>query len=244
MKSEQMFAILVGQFAGSLLEASRKEAGKRRIMNVEQLARHGVHRGLSPLRIPVGWGLGALSARLVELSGGPATAVLTMTFRLVHEAQVRGEPVAWITAVGSTFFPVDAVANGIDLEALAVIRLKRRLLAARAADQLVRSGGFGLVVLDPGGRIDMPLPIQSRLAGLAKKHHTALVVLTGRSSDLPSLGPLVSLRIEVLRRGAAGDGFGCEVRVLRDKWGGVGWRHTEVCRGPEGLYPPKRPCPS
>lgn len=208
------------------------------------------------------WSLGAFSGRLAEVSGGPASAVLTLTFRLVLEAQKLGEPAAWITARGSSFLPSDAADSGVDLGALAVIRvpqrrparcltrrLTRRLtwcLAAgvRVADHLLRSGGFGLVVLDLGPGAHMPMPIQARLAGLVRKHRAALLCLTEKSSEISSLGPLFSLRVEAIRTKAAAARFGCEARVLKDKRGSdsgrSGCQHgthvvLEACRGPDGL---------
>ena len=38
--------------------------------------------------------------------------------------------------------------GGIDLDALPVVRVPDARAAGRAADHLVRSGGFGLVVID------------------------------------------------------------------------------------------------
>lgn len=188
------------------------------------------------------WRLETFLGRLAELSGGPATAALTLAFRLVLEAQRLGEPVAWITGRGSSFFPPDAADAGVDLDTLAVIRLPAMEQMARAADLLARSGGFGLVVLDLGRHVDLPLAAQTRLAGLARKHRTALLFLT-EAGDRPSLGSLISLRGEASRAGKGGGGrkeeeehrFRCEVRVLRDKRLGIGWRHREVCRGPHGL---------
>ncbi len=192
-------------------------------------------RGLPAAATAGGWRLDALAGRLVEVSGGPAGAALTLTFRIVLEAQTRGEPVAWVAGRGSTFFPPDAAALGVDLAALAVVRADGALRALRAADHLVRSGGFGLVALDLGTRSRMPVPIQSRLAGLARKHHTALLCLTERSSELPSLGPLVSLRVETTRTRGERGRFGCRVDVLKDRRGGGSWQHLEVCHGPDGL---------
>ena len=94
------------------------------------------------------WGYAALAGRLAELSGTGATALLTAAFGLVLEAQQAGDPVAWVTSRTSSFFPPDAAEGGVDLEALAVVRAEDTVQAARAADQLLRSGGFGLVVLD------------------------------------------------------------------------------------------------
>ena len=71
-----------------------------------------------------------------------------MAASLAWKAQLRGEPVAWILARPSSFFPPDLHAGGIDLEALAVVRVPDAAAAARAADKLLRSGAFGLVLLD------------------------------------------------------------------------------------------------
>jgi recombination protein RecA len=201
----------------------------------EALARHGVRRGLTLVEAPAGWQLDTLLGRLVELSGGPCTAVLTLAFRLVLEAQQRGEPVAWVTECTSTFFPPDAAEAGIDLDALAVVRLGGPGGIALAADSLLRSGGFGLVVLDLGANASLPVPAQTRLAGLAKKHHAALLCLTAKERDAPSLGSLVSLRAEAVRTGAEGGRFGLEAGVLKDKRRSFGWRHREVGHGPDGL---------
>ena len=181
------------------------------------------------------WCLGSFLGRLAELSGGSATATLTLALRLVLEAQKLGEPVSWVTHRTSSFFPPDAVSSGIDLDALVVIRLPTLLQAPRAADLLVRSGGFGLVVVDLKRCIQMPLATQTRLAGLTRKHNTALLFLTEKAGDLPSLGSLVSFRADVVRARKIGNRFGCEVRVLKDKRLGVAWQHLEVCRVPDGL---------
>ena len=106
---------------------------------------------------PAAWTLAALGGCLAELSGaGPAPA-LTLAFGLVREAQRRGEPAAWISRTESTFFPPDAAAGGVDLAALPVILLDDVRHRLRAADRLARSGAFGLLVVDLGDRLDLPL---------------------------------------------------------------------------------------
>ena len=54
---------------------------------------------------PGTWQLSGFSGRLIEISGNRASASLTLAFRLVHEAQRQGEPVAWISRRDSVFFP-------------------------------------------------------------------------------------------------------------------------------------------
>ncbi|HLC43346.1 MAG TPA: recombinase A [Methylomirabilota bacterium] len=169
------------------------------------------------------------------MSGSGATATLTLSFGLVLQAQQQGEPTAWITPVESSFYPPDVAEGGVDLDALVVVRVPSAHAVPRAADRLVRSGGFGLVVLDLGVHAKVPIPLQARLAGLAKKHHTALLCLTEKPSQAPSLGSLVSLRVQAHRTRTAEGRFTCGLRVLKDKRRGPTLTHEEVCHGPAGL---------
>jgi recombination protein RecA len=182
------------------------------------------------------WGLEQVAGRLVEVSAGVgATAPLTLAFGLVLEAQRHGEPVAWITPEACSFYPPDAAEGGVDLDALVVVRVPGARTAARAADQLARSGAFDLIVLDLGAGADVPTPLQTRLVGLAQKHRTALLCLTERGSESPSMGSLVSLRVQAWRQRLADGRFSCRLTVLKDKRRGPTWTHAEVCRGPAGL---------
>jgi len=185
--------------------------------------------------MPAEWTLATFSGRLAEISGDRATASLTLVFRLVHEAQRRGELAAWIAARAGLFFPPDVDETGIDLAALAVVRAPGALIAARAADHLLRSGGFGVVVLDLGSDLGVPIHAQTRLAGLAKQHGTALLCITENDAARPSLGALVSLRAHTAKLREGQDRFRCEARILKDKRRGPGWKHAEVCRGPDGV---------
>jgi recombination protein RecA len=180
------------------------------------------------------WRLAEIAGRLTEVSGAGVTAALTLAFGLVLEAQRQGEPVAWITPAESSFYPPDAAEGGVDLDALVIVRVHEARAVARVADRLLRSGGFGLIALDLGAA-PIPMPLQARLAGLAQKHHTALVCLTEKASTAPSLGSLISLRVHAQRARTSGDRFECRLTVLKDKRRGPTWAHVEVCRGPAGL---------
>src|SRR5215475_7854103 len=120
------------------------------------------------------WGIDALRGRLVELSARGATATLTSAIDLVLEVQQADEPVAWVTLGNATFYPPDVAASGVDLAALAVVRVHDVVAAARAAERLLRSGGFGLVVLDlVGSALELPIAHQGRLVTLAQTHDAA-----------------------------------------------------------------------
>ncbi|MGQ9592629.1 MAG: recombinase A [Planctomycetota bacterium] len=244
------------------------EGDFRRAQGAEALLERGaLPAGIFPAREFLGadgaeggdWGLSLFRGRLAEISGSSASAVLTLAFDLVTEAQGLGEPAAWISERARTFFPPDAAAAGADLERLAVILVPSPERAPAAADTLVRSGGFGLVVVDlagmeigggeRGGRVRpassercVPLGIQSRLAALAKRHGTAVVFLTEKPEGRPSLGPLVSLRVAAVRRETTARGAGAgsrglavvEACILKDKRRGARIHRKEFCHGPPG----------
>jgi recombination protein RecA len=186
---------------------------------------------------PARWSLETLCGRLVELSARGATATLTTAIELVLEAQLAAEPAAWVTLSNATFFPPDVADSGVDLAALVVVRVADATTAARAAERLLRSGAFGLVILDfggGGGTVEIPIAHQGRLVTLAQTHHAAVVCITEKPADAASLGSLVSLRAEALRLADRDRGYDVTLRVLKDKRRGPGWSRTVKLRGPAG----------
>jgi recombination protein RecA len=195
------------------------------------------------------WGLDAMRGRLVELSARGATATLTTAAELVLEAQRAEDPVAWVVPWSvdhrtSTFYPPDLVDQGIDLSALVVVRAPSVIASARAVERLLRSGAFGLVVVDLAG-VDMesrspsqrvPDHLLGRLVSLAQAHDAAVVCLTDKTAEASSLGSLVSLRAEAMRlREPPASAFEIRLRALKDKRHGPGWSKRSKARGPAGL---------
>jgi recombination protein RecA len=199
------------------------------------ISRLGIRQGEQPAPGSGRWGLDTLSGRIAELSSDGLTASMSAAVSLVLQAQSRGEAAAWIAVGRSTFYPPDAAQSGVDLSCLPVVRAADNGAAARTADKLLRSGAFAVVVVDLGRDHRIRVPVQSRLAGLAKKHRAVLLCLTKKRSDEPSIGSLVSLRAQTHVKRSAFDRFTWEVCVTKDKRQGPGWRHEETCRGPEGL---------
>jgi recombination protein RecA len=191
--------------------------------------------GAGRLRAAQAWQYSELAGHITELTSHGAGAAMSLAMRLVWEAQCKGEPAAWVTLKTSCFYPPDAYENGIDLDALAVVRVEQEGAIARAADMLVRSGAFGLVILDMGARARMSERQLTRLLGLARKHGTAIVCLTAKADTAASLGGLVSLRGPVHRLRREPGLFVCEMCALKDKRRAPGWRHEEAFRGPAGL---------
>lgn len=192
-----------------------------------------------------GWSLADLAGRLVELSASTESAPLTAAFGLVLDAQLGGESTAWITFEHSSFFPPDVADGGIDLEALPVVRVADALMAGRAASHLVRSGGFGLVVIDLSSGDEpvarkipvankLSVPLLTRLLGLARQQNVTVLFLTRKPQEYPSLHSLISLRAEARWHKREGQ-YELSICALKDKREGRRWTHVEMCRGPAGL---------
>ncbi|HEU4615739.1 MAG TPA: recombinase A [Kofleriaceae bacterium] len=216
------------------LANARGSAATAKVMSLDELRARRGHEVDEAT-----WSLATLRGRLVELSARGASATLTTAMDIVVDAQTQHEPVAWLTAGNGTFYPPDVAECGVDLAALVVVRAPDAMAAARAAERVLRSGAFGLVVIDLGAAqgADLSMQIQGRLVTLAQTHDAAVVCLTEKSEDTASLGSLVSLRAEALRRReprTQGE-FSVSVRVLKDKRRGPGWTQTFKRRGPAGL---------
>jgi recombination protein RecA len=195
------------------------------------------------------WSVTYLAGKLVELRSTRSSAVLTAGLDLVQKAQASLESAVWVTSPSSIFFPVDAAAWGIDLNALPVVRLSGTMAILKALDKLTRSGAFGLIILDfvslwsprkkckktPVALTHISLSQQSRLLGLAQQHQTAIVFLTSKRCSFSVTGSLLSLRGEVSRSNVSTDLHEVQVLILKDKQRGPGWHHAERCCGPEGL---------
>jgi recombination protein RecA len=221
------------------LANARGSAKAAKVLSLDELrARRGITTESSDAA-PAAWGLSTMRGRLVELSARGATATMTAAIELVAEAQTQSEPVAWLTRTASAFFPPDVADSGIDLAALVVIRANDATSIARAAERCLRSGAFGLVILDFGAAADLHMQVQGRLVTLAQTHDAAVVCLTEKSDDTASLGSLISLRAQALRTIDRNTGtrseFTVNVRVLKDKRRGPGHQHTLRRRGPAGL---------
>ena len=213
---------------------------------IVRAARIGSGTRLAPA--PARWCFADLAGRFVELSGLGDSACLSMALGVVLDAQRNGEPAAWVTRPDSCFYPPDAAAGGVDLEAFAIIRVPDDRAIVRAADRLARSGAFGIVVLDLGAGSDpatalgrgrparVSMAMQSRLRGLAQRHDMVVLCLTRKPSRQASIGSLVSLRGEPHRQRDGEDHFSCTLQALKDKTRGPGWSVTETFRGPEGLH--------
>lgn len=174
--------------------------------------------------------------RLSEVEGYGATSAIV---RLVAEAQDQGEPVAWITDATSSVHPPDLAAGGIHLHSLAFLRIKddaKRTSRLRAAELVLRSGAFALVVIEAPSTHDLPARALSRLHAMARRYNTRVVFRRCHHSKV-SLGPLIGLKIHVGREVHDGQGERLFFRVQKNK-AGQATSNTEMRFGlqmPEGI---------
>lgn len=171
-----------------------------------------------------------LRGQMTELATDCGQAGVTQAVELMAQAQAQGEPVAWIGPRSSLFYPPAVQAWGVDWSGLALICLDDEREGARAADRLLRSGGFGLVIVDLPGLVSLPAPLLGRLQRLAKAQDSALVFLTYKWRGAPSLSPLIPLRVQVSWRSVDPWRLSAHLEVVKDKyWGPSGelWREYE-----------------
>lgn len=184
----------------------------------------------------------AFQGRLCEIScDAVGRGQATMAMALVLASQRAKEPVAWLQPATGDFYPPDAAAHGVDLAALALVQVGDRHQPndrVRACEILLQAGGFGLVVLDlTDGAMPSGWGWQGRLMALARQHRTAVVLLTLKPDEAPSLGAWVALRL--VPRAAGGAAlrrfFDLRAEVVKSKGSMPACPWHLQRRGPDGL---------
>jgi recombination protein RecA len=181
------------------------------------------------------WSLDGLAGRVVELSGAAEAPCLSLACSLLRQAQEAGGFAVWVSAREDSFYPPDLAAGGVDLRSLPVVHLPDSPSAGRAADWLLRTGAFCLLVLDLGRDLELSVGLQGRLAQLARRQNDTVLILTEKGRGTPSLSSLVAVRAEAVRVRRAEGGYRCGVRFLKHKRRAPGMQHGEVFLGPPGL---------
>jgi recombination protein RecA len=194
-----------------------------------------VIRAAQMQRVPGGpsWRFDNLVGILSEVSEETPSGAASFAADLIAEAQRQGEPAAWVAATDSIFFPPDLAARGIDVSAVAVIRAGGENNGLTAAEWIVRSGAVGLVVVDCGAVPQVPDASLGRLLKLAERGQCAVVFLTRKSRQEPSLGSRVSLRACLSRSGSGP--FLVQVHTAKDKRSSSGAGQARHYHGPAGM---------
>ncbi len=179
----------------------------------------------------------APAGRLAELSGRRSCGRTTLAVSLLIQAQREDEPVAWVQLESGSLYPPDLADSGIDLDALVVVRIPPRAGArglSKAAEMLLRSGAFGLVVVDYTAGAPRGDAWQGRLSAMARKHGSRVILLSDREEGAASLGAMVALRVTPAHERRGPGRFAVEQRIMKDKLGG-GALAAERRRAPWGL---------
>jgi len=136
-------------------------------------------------------GHGLPRGRLTEITGAPGSGLTTLARHLVATTLHAGWWVAYIDAA-RTLAPRDWAALGAH-DGLWVVRPPEAARGAWCADVLLRSGAFGLVVLD--GAPALPRTVAVRLVRLARASDAAFVLLAPDGQHAGVAGAL-QLRVQ------------------------------------------------
>lgn len=174
-------------------------------------------------------GHGLPLGQAVELWGEAASGRTSLALRTVAAAGREERLSAWIDGPHE-LYPPAAVALGVDLSRLLIVRPKAPGQLVWTAVQLLRSGAFACVVLDlTHTGVRLQLAEGRKLQDAAVKGGSLLVMLT--PPEAPGDG---MMRLHTQALGVQGLG----IEVLRSRRGGVGEKATIAW---SELYPGRAP---
>jgi len=142
------------------------------------------------LSLDLALGIGGIPrGRIIEIYGPESSGKTTLAMHILAEAQKLGETVAFIDAEHA-FDPTYAKAIGIDIEEMFISQPDFGEQALEILETLVRSAGFGVIVIDsvaaltPRAEIegemgDSHMGLQARLMSQALRKITAIANKTG-----------------------------------------------------------------
>ena len=140
---------------------------------------------------------------ITEISGPVSSGRTSLIHAILARATQAGECCAMVDGAGA-FDPSSAAQKGVDLSRLLWVRANGRLDAAlKAADLIVHSGGFGVIVLDlceaPAAELNrIPLSYWYRFRGAVENTPGRFVV----ASHVPLAKSCARLPLEMRREGA------------------------------------------
>jgi len=191
-------------------------------------------------------GLGTLDAALgggfprgvvATLEGAAGSGRSAVAARLLANATAGGGLAAVIEAPagpeGSFYAPALAAA-GVDLERLLVVRAPDAARIARAADILLRSAAFGVVVIPA---VSLRATVWTRLASLTHRANALLLAVGSTASDELRYFASLRVRLQSSHVQFAGEGglfctvagIGVEAAVLKHKRAAPGRRAHFSC---------------
>jgi recombination protein RecA len=173
------------------VEQIEKDFGKGSIMKLgskEKIDVDVIPTGALSLDIALGVG-GIPKGRIIEIYGPESSGKTTLAMHILAEAQKKGEEVAFIDAEHA-FDPTYAETLGLDTDNLYISQPDFGEQALEILETLVRSAGFGVIVVDsvaaltPRAEIegemgDSHMGLQARLMSQALRKITAISGKTG-----------------------------------------------------------------
>lgn len=183
-------------------------------------------------------GGGIPCGRLTDLTGAPGSGVTTLTRSVVSGALADKRLVAYIDA-SRTLAPADwasLAATG----RLWIVRPPQHDQGAWCTDVLLRSGAFGLVVLD--GTPSLKRSVFVRLNRLARESQAALVVVRHDHDPAGLIGSALRLHLQRQAPPAAARSP-LLARSDRERWRSVSARLTRAAHGPRLAAVAPEPAP-
>ena len=163
-----------------------------------KLQAFGFHRETTEIGTPASPPRGAIT----EISGPISSGRTSLIHTILARATEAGECCAVVDGAGA-FDPGSAAQAGVDLQKLLWVRANGRLDAAlKAADLIVHSGGFGVIVLDlceaPASELNrIPLSYWYRFRGAVENTPGRFIV----ASHVPLAKSCARLPLETRREG-------------------------------------------
>jgi len=173
------------------VEQIEKDFGKGSIMKLgskKRVAIDVIPTGALSLDIALGVG-GIPKGRIIEIYGPESSGKTTLAMHILAEAQKKGEEVAFIDAEHA-FDPKYAEIIGLDIDNLYISQPDFGEQALEILEALVRSAGFGVIVIDSvaaltpraeieGDMGDSHMGLQARLMSQALRKLAAISGKTG-----------------------------------------------------------------
>ena len=178
---------------------------------------------------------------VTEIVGAGSSGRTTLACALAAAVTSAGDLAAYID-LADALDPTHASVTGIDLGRLLWVRPRDLRSALQAAEQVLDTGGFSLVLVDlddrRGPRLMIPAGAWVRLARAAARNRSAVVILGAcnpagaEDHDHSSAGTFAALRLETERRrvgftGSAGacplfDGISSTIHLRKNRTGPSG----------------------
>jgi hypothetical protein len=195
---------------------------------------HVVRSGLGTLDLALGGGFPR--GVIATLEGAPGSGRSAVAARLLAEATSGGGLGAAIelpAGPDGSLYPAALAAAGVDLERLLVVRTDDPRGVARAADILLRSAAFGVVVMPA---VSLRAAAWTRLASLTHRANALLIALGNASDELRYFASL-RIRLQPARVRFAGEsgpfcvlaGSSIDASVLKHKRAAPGKRAAFDC---------------